>query len=149
MEYFAHSQKEFVYKYVVMLSDTDQFEHTSFANYLKLMFLAADALFVSCYDAKFLSEHRLKLDNSRLQFKKQTIAGNHILIKVNSSQIIDSRFSLLFTFVIEGSGELVGLGRQTYILLSREGNQPEYLSEAMKKILGPIQVEEENLLYKY
>ncbi len=149
MEYFAHSQKEFVYKYVVMLSDTDQFEHTSFANYLKLMFLAADALFVSCYDAKFLSVHRLKLVSSRLQFKKQTIAGNHILIKVNSSQIDGSVFSLIFTFVIEGSGELVGLGRQTYILLSRRSNQPEYLSESMKKLLGPIRVEEENLLYKY
>ena len=149
MEYFAHSQKEFVYKYVVMLSDTDQFEHTSFANYLKLMFLAADALFVSCYDARFLSTHRLKLVNSRLQFKKQTVAGNHILIKVNSSQIDSSMFSLLFTFVIEGSGELVGLGRQTYNLLSRGSNQPEFLSEAMKKLLGPIRVEEENLLYKY
>lgn len=149
MEYFAHSQKEFVYKYVVMLSDTDQFEHTSFANYLKLMFLAADALFVSCYDTKFLAVHRLKLVNSRLQFKKQTIAGNHILIKVNSAQIDGSTFSLIFTFVIEGSGELVGLGRQTYIMLSRESNQPEYLSEAMKKLLGPIRVEEENLLYKY
>ena len=107
MEYFAYSQQAFVYKYVVMLSDTDQFEHMSFANYLKLMFLASDALMVSCHDKEYLNEYRLSLINSRLQFKKQTVAGDNILIKVNSSEVQDGQFSLLYTFVIEGAGELV------------------------------------------
>ncbi len=149
MEYFAYSQKAFVYKYVVMLSDTDQFEHMSFANYLKLMFLAADALFVSCYDAAFLSTNRLKLENARMQFKKQTVAGDNILIKINSSQIDVSSFSLLFTFVIEGTAELVGLGHQTYRIVSRKNEEVQRLSDNIRSLLGPIQVEEENLLYKY
>jgi len=123
MQYFAYSQKSFVYKYVVMLSDTDQFEHMSFANYLKLMFLAADALFVSCFNSAFMAENRVKLDNSRMQFKKQTIAGENILIKINSSEIKQASFSLLFTFVIEGNAELVGLGRQTYNMVGRNGDQ--------------------------
>lgn len=149
MEYFAHSQKEFVYKYVVMLCDVDQFEHMSFANYLKLMFLAADALLVSCCDTKFLSEYRLKLVNSRMQFKKQTVAGNHILIKVNSAQINESNFSLLFTFVIEGAGDLVGLGRQTYHMKDRKQDDIQVLTGNIRSLLGPIAVNEENLLYKY
>ena len=61
MEYFSYSQKTFVYKYVVMMSDADQFQHMSFANYLKLMFLATDALFVTCFDGPFLAQNRLKL----------------------------------------------------------------------------------------
>lgn len=149
MEYFAYSQKAFVYKYVVMLSDADQFEHMSFANYLKLMFLAADALFVSCYDAFSLSTNRLKLGNARMRFKKQTVAGDNILIKVNSSQIDSSSFSLLFTFVIEGTAELVGLGRQTYRIVSRKNEELKELSNNIRSLLDPIRVEEENLLYKY
>lgn len=149
MEYFAHSQKEFVYKYIVMLSDVDQFVHMSFANYLKLMFLAADALLVSCSAPSFLSRKRLKLTNSRMQFKKQTLAGDNILIKVNSSQVFGANFSLLFTFVIEGSGDLVGLGRQVYELKNRDDGSIQNLPENIKGLLLPIQVEEENFLYKY
>ena len=100
MEYFAYSQREFVYKYVVMLSDIDQFKHMSFANYLKLMFLATDALFISCLKPEFLSHHRLKLLNSRMQFKRQTTVGDNVLIKVNSSGMEHKTFSLLYTFVI-------------------------------------------------
>ena len=82
MQYFAHSQKEFVYKYVVMLSDVDQFQHMSFANYLRLMFLATDALFLDALKRDFLMTSRLVLNESRMQFKRQTTAGDHILIKI-------------------------------------------------------------------
>jgi len=149
MEYFAYSQKAFVYKYVVMLSDTDQFEHMSFANYLKLTFLATDALFISCFDKNFLELSRLKLKSSRMQFKKQTVAGDNILIKVNASSVDKMQFSLLFTFVIEGTAEIVGLGRQTYELLNIKSQQQEELTTNIKSLIGPIHVDEENLLYKY
>lgn len=150
MEYFAYSQKAFVYKYVVMLSDTDQFKHMSFANYLKLMFLATDALFVGCFDEKFLSQCRLKLTSSRMQFKRQTIAGDNILVKVNSSTITNSQISLLHTFVIEGTGTLVGLGRQTFELINLQKNIPvSDLPENIKSLASAINVNEETLIYKY
>ena len=132
-----------------MLSDTDQFKHMSFANYLKLMFLATDALFISSYKGLFLDEYRVKAVNSKMQFKKQTIAGENILIKINSTDVQDTKFSLLHTFMIEGSAELVGLGRQTYELLLLENNRPVILPEGIKLVLGPISVIEENQLYKY
>ena len=149
MEYFAHSQKAFVYKYVVMMSDTDQFKHMSFANYLKLMFLATDALCLSCLDEDFLKEKRLRLTSARMQFKKQTAPGGHILIKVNSSEINGPRFSLLHTFLVEGTAELVALGRQTYEVSKLESETPCELSDSLKGVLEPIHVDEEHLLYKY
>lgn len=149
MEYFAHSQKEFVYKYVVMLSDSDQFKHMSFANYLRLMFLATDALFVSMADENFLEKRRLKLVCTRFQFKRQTKAGNNILIKVNSAAAEGSRFSLLYTYLIEGTGDLIGLGRQTFELLDVNSGKAEMLPDGIHHLLGPIRVDEGHLLYEY
>jgi acyl-CoA thioesterase FadM len=149
MKYFAYSQKEFVYKYVVMLSDTDQFQHMSFANYLRLMFLATDALLLNCCNQKFLSQYRLVLDKSRMQFKRQTVAGDQILIKVNASSITNSQYTLLFTFVFEGTGELVALGRQVYQALDIKNPGAKHIPRDIENLLIPIKVEEDYLLYKY
>lgn len=150
MEYFAHSQREFVYKYVVLLSDTDQFKHMSFANYLKLMFLATDALLISVQSEKFLSEYRLKLTSSRMQFRKQTVPGEKTLIKINAASLSQNTFALLYTYLIEGTGELVGLARQTYRLTDVTlGDCVETMPDALFAILKQIEVVEEHLLYKY
>jgi len=149
MKYFAYSQKEFVYKYVVMLSDVDQFQHMSFANYLRLMFLATDALLLNCCDEQFLSQHRLALEESRMQFKRQTIAGDNVLIKVNSANITMEKFTLLYTFVIETSGELVALGRQTYQVVNGPDKQGKEIPGNIKDCLEPIRVEEAFLIFTY
>ncbi len=149
MEYFAYSQNVFIYKYVVMLTDTDQFKHMSFANYLKLMFLATDALLTPVINPAFLMTYRLKVKNSRMQFKKQSAPGDVILVKVNASEVNVSNFSLLYTFLVEGSAELVGLGRQSYELLDLKTNVTETIPEQMRNVLLPIRVEESNLVYKY
>ena len=91
----------------------------------------------------------MKLDNSRMQFKRQTVAGENVLIKVNSTAITESSFSLLFTFVTEGAGELVGLGRQTYNMVDRQNNEIKALPDSIKSVLMPLSVNEENLLFKY
>lgn len=149
MEYFAYSQKEFVYKYVVMLTDTDQFQHMSFANYLKLMFLATDALLQPALDRTFLSKNRLSLRHSRFQFKRQSAPGANLLVKINASGIDGRRFSLLYTFLIEGTADLVGLGRQSFESVTLEGDSAEALPDEIQKLLCPIQREEEHLLYPY
>ncbi len=149
MEYFSYSQKAFVYKYIVMLSDTDQFKHMSFANYLKLMFLATDALLGPALDSEFLAESRLRLKNSRMQFKKQTVPGDGVLVKVNASEINTSAFALLYTFMVEGTAELVGLGRQVYESVNLKTGLPQSLSIKIGEILAPIDVDEKQLLYKY
>lgn len=149
MEYFAYSQKEFVYKYVVMLSDVDQFKHMSFANYLKLMFLATDALFLSCSNVADMSERRLKLIDSRMQFKRQTVAGDKLLIKVNVSDLRAVEFVLLYTFVMEDTAELIALGRQTYQMINNLGRSIVNMPPHSFEYLTSIAVEEQHLLYKY
>lgn len=149
MEYFAYSQKEFVYKYVVTLTDTDQFQHMSFANYLRLMFLATDALLQPALTREFLSKTRLRLIHSRFQFKRQSAPQDGLLVKINASGIGGNQFSLLYTFVIEETADLVGLGRQAFELRKLNGNSEEPLPETIEKLLSPIRVEEEYLLYKY
>ena len=151
MKYFAYSQQAFIYKYVVMLSDTDQFQHMSFANYLRLMFLATDAMFLSCSDRDFLSRYRFQLLASRMQFKKQSNIGDSILIKVNVAKGGPESFTLLYTFALEGAGDLVALAKQTYGVLDvkqKERIPPMSLSR-IKGVLDPISVDEEYLIYKY
>jgi len=151
MKYFAYSQQAFIYKYIVMLSDTDQFQHMSFANYLRLMFLATDAMFLACSDDEFLSHYRFQLLDSRMQFKKQSNIGDSILIKVNAAKGEEDSFSLLYTFVLEGSGDLVALAKQVYSVLDmRKSTRIFPMSLGMiKGILGPITVDEKYLIYKY
>ena len=151
MKYFAYSQQAFIYKYIVMLSDTDQFRHMSFANYLRLMFLATDAMFLACSDEEFLSQYRFQLMDSRMQFKKQSNIGDSILIKVNASKSGDESFALLYTFVLEGTGDLVALAKQVYEVLDVKKQSkicPMSLNR-IKGILEPLTVDEDFLIYKY
>jgi len=148
MEYFAYTQRNFVYKYVVTMIDTDQFEHMSFANYLKLMFLATDALFLSASDPRFFLKNRVGLVNSRMQFRRQSSVGEKILIQINSVRDSGPNFSLIYTYVIEGKGDVVALARQTYQLLAG-GTRSESLPPVISGLLESIQVDEEHLLYRY
>ena len=149
MEYFAYSQKEFVYKYAVMFTDIDVFKHMSYANYLKLMFLASDALFEPLLRTSFLTEIRIKVAKTKMQFKHQTALGERILIKVNSSHIELYGFDLLYTFVAEETGNLIGLGRQCFCLEKAEGHERIPLNAVFIEALNRILVDEEYLVYKY
>lgn len=148
MKYFAYSQKEFIYKYVVMLSDIDQFKHMSFANYLKLMFLATDALIVGAPNCReFMQQYRLKTYQTHMQFKNQTVFGDNILIKVNASNVAGDRFNLLFTYVIEETAALVALGKLQLGFVDQK--RSIRIPNDVVFVLEPIKVEEDNLVYKY
>ena len=149
MEYFAYSQKEFHYKYVVMMSDVDQFKHMSFANYLKLMFLASDAMLLSVLHEQEMNECRLVPVETRMQFRNQTAAGDNILIKVNASAIEQGEFALLYTFVLERDAKLVGLGRQQFRHVEGDNGKIKQMPPHMKKALQELQVDEKHLLYRY
>jgi len=149
VKYFAYSQKEFVYKYVVMMSDVDQFKHMSFANYLKLMYLASDALLSPVCSEYFLSAYRFQNIGSRMQFKRQTVAGKSIVIKINSTNLGDEQFELLHTFLDEETAELVGLGWQKYCVMECLSGATVGLSNEISLCLKPIEIDPNNLLYKY
>ncbi|MEI7751144.1 MAG: hypothetical protein WCJ71_03540, partial [Candidatus Omnitrophota bacterium] len=116
-----------------------------------LMFLATDAMFLSCSDRDFLSIYRFQLLASRMHFKKQSNIGDSILIKVNVAKGGPETFSLLYTFALEGAGDLVALAKQTYGVLDMKKKiqvSPMSLNR-IKGVLDPISVDEEYLIYKY
>jgi len=148
MEYFAYSQKEFIYKYVVMTSDTDQFRHMSFANYLKLMYLASDAFLVTALTPGFVNYIKLTNVDSRMQFKRAATIGENILIKINACDISTKNFVLLFTYLREESADLIALGRQSYVEESFTDDKLN-IKEKLETALRQIAVDERNILYKY
>lgn len=86
-----------------------------------------------------------------MQFKKQSNIGDSILIKVNATKGGPETFTLLYTFALEGAGDLVALAKQTYGVLDTKRKvkiSPMSLNR-IKGVLGPIAVDEEFLIYKY
>ena len=143
MEYFTFNQKEFDYKYVVMLSDIDQFKHMSFANYLKLMFLASDALFLafSKTHQDFFDKTHLKPLLSQMHFKHQTAFGDEILVKVHSANITPRGFILYYRFTTEGDALPVAHGRQEFEAMEVETGKKIIVPESLKSFLSTIQMD--------
>ena len=132
-----------------MMSDVDQFKHMSFANYLKLMYLVADALLGPVCTEEFLGAYRFQNILSRMQFKRQSVAGKGIVIKVNSTLTEENSFELLHTFLDEETAELVGLGWQKYSVFDLKKNVPVRILSEINDCLKLIEVAPQNLLYKY
>lgn len=140
MEYFTFNQKEFDYKYVVMLSDIDQFKHMGFANYLKLMFLASDALFLVFSKSKkdFFYKTHLKPVISQMHFKQQTSFGDEILVKVHSANITDKGFDLFYGFTIEGDELPVAHGKQEFEVTEIPSGKETVLPVELRSFLETI-----------
>ncbi len=146
MKYFEHSHSDFVYKYIVTMSDVDIFRHMSYANYIKLLFLASDAFLLSSLTPEFLITVRIKATKTEMDFKYQTKLGDHVIIRINSCNISKNSFCLRYTFTIENTETEIGFGRQLFelddLLLSSGVLMPEMLQRA----LGQIQVVDSSLV---
>ncbi len=143
MEYFSFNQKEFDYKYVVMLSDIDQFKHMSFANYLQLMFLASDALCLvfSKSQKDFFYTTHLKPVMSQMHFKQQTSFGDEILVKVHAANIHETGFDLYYKFAIEKEDLPVAHGKQSFEVTSIPSGKRILLPQSFRDFLETIQME--------
>jgi acyl-CoA thioesterase FadM len=144
MEYFTFTQREFNYKYVVMLSDIDQFQHMSFANYLRLMFLASDALFLAFSKANpdFFETMYLKPIHSQMHFKHQTSFGHEILVKAHSSNVNGQTFELFYQFTREGAaGEEASFGKQVFEVIDMKKKKKIAVPEQFRTFLKTIEAE--------
>jgi acyl-CoA thioesterase FadM len=138
MPYFGHAAKGFFYRYVVKFSDIDQFKHMSFANYLKLMCLSSDALFLPYYEKENIEKNRLKITDMGLKFKRQTEINDCLLIHINASEIEGVCFSLTHIFTMEISNEVVAVGFQKYQAVSTNGQPQSELNAMLENILKDI-----------
>jgi len=136
--------REFSYPYVVMWSDIDQFQHMSFANYLKLMYLSCDGFFLDYY--KRHPEHfeaiRISPFHSQMQFKDQSNFGDRILIEVHSANVALDGFDLYYVFRNQSTSKLIALGKQSFSvsrpMLNGRESYPDSLLECLVNIQSEI-----------
>jgi acyl-CoA thioesterase FadM len=129
----------FIYKYIIRWSDLDQFQHMSFANYLKLMFSVVDNLIHASLDT---SQYRLHHLEASMNFQKQTVLGDKVIVKTQS-EIIGMIIKLYFQFELEASSEKVGYGVQLYEIRDTNTKQlvlPKNIVQILDKITKQCEV---------
>jgi len=132
------SPSGFIYEHLVTLSDVDQFKHTSFANYVRLMFVAADTLFLTYLGPEYAAARKMRLKFSKLHFKRQTVVGDVISIRVYDGAAQGSEIPLHFDFVLAGSNEAVATGFQLYEVVSPETEKPLSMTADMTSMIEAI-----------
>jgi len=149
----ANRQKEFIYNLVVSQGDITPYGSASFINYIRWYGIARDALLqwrnVGFDDSlKTVIETRVLYCN--IQYKREAMLQDEIIIKVNASNIKSDSFDLLFTLIRRDNALLVSLGKQSIsfrnIKTSKLVKLPEKLAKDTLKI---IEVDEESMLFSY
>jgi acyl-CoA thioesterase FadM len=116
----SRDAKGFVFSHRVLPNDVDQFKHMSFANYIKLMFDAADTLFLKMLGDGFQDRFKTQLKYATVQFKQQTRTGDLIFIIPQVSKA-DNIVTIEAKYVIDlgmPTEEEVACGEMVYQLES-------------------------------
>lgn len=149
----AAKQKEFVYELVVAQGDITPYGSASFINYFRWFNIARDALLQWArlgFDAGLRSLIETEVSYCILQYKRATYLQDEIIVKVNSSDIKNNEFTLLFTLIRKDSALIVSLGKQSIRFRNSQTGNVVGLSEFLiKNVLKPIEVNERTLLLKY
>ncbi len=149
----AAKQREFVFELIVTQGDTTPYGSASFINYIRWYNIARDALLVwknLGFDDSLKPLIETEVSFCDVQYKREAVLQDEIVIKVNAADIKEKEFNLLFTLIRKDNALLISLGKQKICFRnSKTGavvNLPENL---VKSILTPIAVDEKSLLFKY
>ena len=149
----AAKQKEFTFELVVTQGDITPYGSASFINFIRWYNIARDALLQwrnLGFDESLKAVIETEVSFCNIQYKRQAMLQDEIIIKVNSSEIRDKEFSLLFTLIRKDSALLISLGKQR--VKFRDFKTDEILSLPsllVDNTLRPIEVDEKTLLFKY
>jgi acyl-CoA thioesterase FadM len=149
----ASKQKEFRVELVVTQGDITPYGSASFINYIRWYGIARDAL---------LQWRNLGLDDSlknfleidvpfcNVQYKRQAMLQDEIVVKVNSANITENSFSLLFILIKKSDALLISLGKQDIRLRdSRTGEVLSLPEKLVNEVLRPINVDESAMVFKF
>jgi len=149
----ADKQKEFVYELVVTQGDITPYGSASFINYVRWYDIARDALLQwrnLGFDESLKSAIETEVSFCNIQYKREAMLQDEILIKVNASEIKENEFTLLFTLIRKDNALLISLGKQKINFRNYRTGALLILPEGLvKNILKPIAVDEKSLLFKY
>lgn len=151
--FLANKQKEFVYELVVTQGDITPYGSASFINFVRWYNIARDAL---------LQWRSLGLDDSlknsvetevsfcNIQYKREAMLQDEIIVKINSSNIKDTEFTLLFTLIRKSDALLISLGKQKIGFRNFKNAAMLGLPTALvENVLKPIEIDEKTSLFKY
>lgn len=149
----AFKQKEFIYELVVTQGDITPYGSASFINYIRWYDIARDALLqwrTLGFDKSLKTVIETEVSFCNIQYKRETMLQDEIIIKVNSSTIGDKEFTLLLTLIRKDNALIISLGKQIIKFRNfKTGVVLPLPAGLIKNILKPIEVDEKSLLFKY
>lgn len=152
-DFTASRQKEFMFELIVTQGDITPYGCASFINYMRWFNIARDALLQwknLGFDDSLKGKIETEVKLCDMQYKREAILQDEILIKVNCSNIKLSEFTLLFTLIRKDSALLISLGKQKINFRNFETDNILNLPQSfVKSVLKPIEVDERSLLFKY
>lgn len=153
VDFTAARQKEFAFPLIVTQGDITPYGCASFINYMRWINIARDALLQwqsLGFNDSLRSNIETEVSGCHIQYKREVILQDEILIKVNSSNIKQDEFTLLFTLIRKDNALLVSLGKQKISFRNfKTGCILNLPRTFVQNILGPIAVDERALLFKY
>jgi len=149
----ATKQKEFTYTMVVRQGDITPYGSASFINYVRWYNMARDTL-LQWHGLGIVDSLRNVIETEvsfcNIQFKREIVLQDEIIIKINSSNIKEKEFTLLFTIIRKDDAVLISLGKQKISFLNFETGEVLDLPQPLvQDILKPIEVNEKLSLFKY
>lgn len=149
----AIKQKEFVYELIVTQADITPYGRASFVNFVRWYGIVRDAL-LRWHDLGFNDSLKGEIEIivlfCNIQYKREAMLRDEIIIKVNSSNIKDNSFALLFTIIRKDDAALISLGKQIVSFCNSKKTEPLNLPQHfIQNVLKLIEVDEKSLLFKY
>jgi len=153
VKFTARKQKEFSLESVVTQGDITPYGSASFIHYVRWYGTARDAL-LQWRDLGFAEKLKghveIETVYTNIQYKRQAMLQEEIIIKVNSANIMENKFTLLYTLIRKDDALLISLGKQDIRFKnSKTGELYPLSSKLIKNILKPLEVSEENMIYKF
>lgn len=149
----ADRQREFTFYLVVSQEDITPYGSASFTNYFRWYSIARDALLqwrLLGFDESFRSYIETEVLSCNIQFKREAMLQDEIVVKVNTSDIKEKEFTLLFTLIRKDNALLISLGKQRIRFFNTKTNEPLQLPITLvQNILEPLELDQRNLIFKY
>lgn len=153
MRYTAQKQKEFKIETVVTQGDITPYGSASFIHFVRWYGVARDALLqwrALGFDDSLKSHVEIDVLFCNIQYKRQAMLQDEIIIKVNSANITEDGFTLLFTLIKKDDALIVSLGKQEINLRHSKTGEILKLSEALvENVLKNIEVDEKSMIFNF
>lgn len=149
----AFNQKETTVELVVTQGDITPYGSASFINYVRWYGIARDALLLwknLGFDESLKGLVEIEVSLCNIQYKRQAMLQDEIIIKTNAANITQTSFILLSTLIKKDDASLISLGKQEILFRNSKTSQILNLPKAfINLILKPIEVDEKSMLFDF